>query len=533
MYGLPKLHKSGQPLRPILSMTGAPQYNVSKWLCRLLDPVVQVYSTRCIKDSFAFVDLLKSSVPLTAAGYMCSFDVVSLFTNVPVEETIEICMKALYHSEISEQPPITEQSFRVLLRMVTTGVEFSFDDMMYRQVDGVAMGSPLGPILANIFVGYCESRVPETMWPSIYCRFVDDTFGFFENRRQSENLLKYLNSLHPSLKFTCEEEKDGRLAYMDVLVERLDNDGVATAVYRKPTFTGLYIPWDSFCATKYKINLVKNLVFRARRICSAARLDQELDSIKSIFVKNGYPVDLVSRLVGKKEEKEREFGPMKCPVYLKLPWQGQWSSQMGRAIACMAQSTYCAAKVNIVFSTVRAFNVKKDTLPTHQKSNLIYEFECRQCEGRYVGRTLQRLNSRIRQHVPLHLLTSEARALRPTRGRPRKATAEEENPKCEPVRKCPPRKCKKVTAAPALASRTVPPRGGDDYQSAIARHLAENNDCARRYDDDCFRVLCNARSKSHLEVLECLFIMCRQPSLCMQKQNVTSLKLFHAHTNSA
>ena len=179
MYGLPKLHKSRQPLRPILSMTGAPQYNVSKWLCRLLDPVVKVYSTRCIKDSFAFVDLLKSSVPLTAAGYMCSFDVVSLFTNVPVEETIDICMKALYHSEISEQPPITEQSFRVLLRMVMTGVEFSFDDMMYRQVDGVAMGSPLGPVLANIFVGYCESRVPETMWPSIYCRFVDDTFGFF------------------------------------------------------------------------------------------------------------------------------------------------------------------------------------------------------------------------------------------------------------------------------------------------------------------------------------------------------------------
>ena len=61
--------------------------------------------------------------------------------------------------------------------MVTTGVEFSFNDIMFRQVDGVAMGSPLGPVLANIFVGYCESQVPDDAWPSLYRRFVDDVFA--------------------------------------------------------------------------------------------------------------------------------------------------------------------------------------------------------------------------------------------------------------------------------------------------------------------------------------------------------------------
>ena len=116
------------------------------------------------------------------------------------------------------------------------------------------------------------------------------------------------------------------------------------------------------------------------------------------------------------------FGPKRCPVYLKLPWKGPWSSSMSRAIASAAQLVYYAVNANCVFTTSRAVNLKKDVLPSHHQSYIIYEFECRNCVSRYVGRTAQRLSSRIRQHVPLHLLPEDsgARADRPTRGRPRK-----------------------------------------------------------------------------------------------------------------
>ena len=136
--------------------------------------MLNLYSTYCIRDTFEFVSKLKD-LSVSSNGYMRSFDVVSLFTNVPLLETIDICSKALYHKSDTSSPLLSEMSFRKL--MVTSGVEFLFDEIMYGQVDGVAMGCPLGPLLANIFVGYCESLIPEHDYPLFYCRFVVDSFA--------------------------------------------------------------------------------------------------------------------------------------------------------------------------------------------------------------------------------------------------------------------------------------------------------------------------------------------------------------------
>ena len=98
-------------------------------------------------------------------------------------------------------------------------MEFSFNDMLYRQIDGVAMGSPLGPNLANVFLGYCETRIPPDEWPALYRRYVDDTFSLFLGGiAESLRFLSRLNSLHPSLQFTMEGENEGKLPFLDVMV---------------------------------------------------------------------------------------------------------------------------------------------------------------------------------------------------------------------------------------------------------------------------------------------------------------------------
>ena len=87
---------------------------------------------------------------------LCSFDICSLFTNVPLAETIEICTKTLYDGHLPT-PVIPKHVFIELMKTATTSVEFSFNKIMYRQINGVGMGSPLGPALENIFFGYYES----------------------------------------------------------------------------------------------------------------------------------------------------------------------------------------------------------------------------------------------------------------------------------------------------------------------------------------------------------------------------------------
>ena len=178
IYGLLKIHKAGCPLRPILSMSGSLQYSASRWLCSLLKPVVSLYGTRCVRDSFHLLDELKDAF-VPPNGFLCSFDVVSLLTNVPLVAWDDRYLLWIVSHVWYSSPSLSEKSSRRLMFMVTSGVEFSFGGVMFRQIDGAAMGSPLGPVWANIFVGFCESRISVVEYPPLYCRFVDDCWAFF------------------------------------------------------------------------------------------------------------------------------------------------------------------------------------------------------------------------------------------------------------------------------------------------------------------------------------------------------------------
>ena len=133
------------------------------------------------------------------------------------------------------------------------------------------MGSPLGPTLANAFLCFYEKKwleqCPEEFKPVYYRRYVDDIFVLFRSQDHLIKFRDYFNKCHPNMNFTFEQEKNGKLSFLDVDVSR-DGNTFVTSVSRKPTFSGVYSHFDSFLPSTYKIGMIYTLVFRCFRICS-------------------------------------------------------------------------------------------------------------------------------------------------------------------------------------------------------------------------------------------------------------------------
>ena len=99
-----------------------------------------------------------------------------------------------------------------------------------------------------------------------------------------------------------------------------------------------------------------------------------------------YPDEVVNQYVKPLiDSPVARFGPAKCRLVLRLLWYGPPSRLLEKVIRKLVSSTYYAVSVNVVFQTRRLFRGYKDVLPTPQLSNIIYQFECRACEARYVG----------------------------------------------------------------------------------------------------------------------------------------------------
>jgi len=151
---------------------------------------------------------------------------------------------------------------------------------------------------------------------------------------------------------------------------------------------------------------------------------------------------------------------------------------------------FFSVEPRVVFTTRQLLPAtKKDVLPSHHQSNVIYQFVCH-CDSRYVGRTSQRVQERIKQHIPKSITNPLTPHIRQSLPRPGKATSPSQF-----------------------------------HQSAFDQHLLDNAQCALHYNQDKFSILARARTPFHLSTLEATFIKSLNPLLCKQKESVYSLKI--------
>ena len=259
-----KIHKQGIPLRPVLAAYNLLSYKIGKYLIPLIDHLAKNEHT--VENSYQFFDCIKA---LDTPGYMVSFDVQSLFTNVPINETIDIILNNLFPSNNSKYANFDRINLKKLIELSATDPHFTFNEKIYSQMDGVAMGVPIAPHLANIFMVHLEKTIhkqcPDIIKPLFYKRYVDDTFAIFKDKRNALDFLTFINNLHPNIKFTIEEESNNKLSFLDMSIQHINNK-FYTSIYRKPTFTGLGMKYFSFCAKKFKLNTIKTLLYRAYHI---------------------------------------------------------------------------------------------------------------------------------------------------------------------------------------------------------------------------------------------------------------------------
>ena len=165
---------------------------------------------------------------------------------MPSTETIEIIEESFFSKDNGDIPPIRKDIFIKLMHLVTEGF-FTFHDKLYKQIDGVAVGSPLGPTLANFFLGNLENPVFEHSSPShskIYLRYVDDIFAVFDDNPAVDSFVNVLNNLHNNIKFTA-DKSIASTHFLDVDV-KANNDGTfETCVWQKPTHTGLFLNFNA------------------------------------------------------------------------------------------------------------------------------------------------------------------------------------------------------------------------------------------------------------------------------------------------
>ena len=293
-----------------LSATQTYNYGLAKWLEEKLQPLS--YNQYTITDTYR-------SLQINNGDILVSYDVSSLFTNVPLEETIQILAdKAFTNNWFNEthQLNLSRMDLVDLLRASTKDQLFQFNGQLYEQIDGVAMGSPLGPLLASVFMGSIEDTLErEGKMPSFYKRYVDDTLTIMPDTTSAATFLQVLNNCHSSVKFTMETENNGMLPFLGMqLLNRAPQ--IETKVYIKPTNTGLLLHYQSHFDMRYKRGLLKTMLDRAYRLSACwSYFSEECDRLRVIFSRLKYPQHLnnttIETFVASKAEDQQ---PIPAPV---------------------------------------------------------------------------------------------------------------------------------------------------------------------------------------------------------------------------
>ena len=330
-------------------------------------------------------------------------------------------MNNVYRSEKTPLP-IPKNVLQDLLRACTKEAPFlSHKGELYCQIDGVAMGSPLGVLFANIYMAEVEERTfSSRRKPTLYARYIDDLFVTHEDDDDLRNIQAALQE-HSVLRFTIEKSQDEKMPFLDVLVQRGDG-GFNTTVYTKPTNIGRCLNARGACPETYKRSVVSAYVNRALTHCSTWRQTHaELDRVRQLLTNNGYKEEMIENCIRSKMDKfqkdetrrQEEEEDTTIPLYYKMNYGTKYQDEckvfrgiIQRGVTTVDPQKRIDLRIYCRPNQMASLVMRNSTAPPKEKearTNIVYKFICpeRNCESSeasYIGLTRTTLRRRLQNH---------------------------------------------------------------------------------------------------------------------------------------
>lgn len=400
LYSLPKIHKDNIPVRPIVSFIGSPTYLLSKELNRTLLSNVSFSSPFSIKNSIDLVSKL-SSLTVPPNSFLVSFDVANLFPSVPLDQTLSLVRELLFDSTLRDAD--ADNLFRLLCLCARQNY-FIFNQNIYLQTSGLSMGSPLSPLLAEIFMSWLETSHISTSQlfkthVLYWFRYVDDIICLFRGDESDlARFLSFINSLHDNITFTVELSKNNTIPFLDLMISVVDSKH-SFKIYRKPTFTDSIIPYNSCHHPTHKFASLSCFIHRLLTIpLSRHDFVTELNIIRQIAINNGFPLSVFNALYNKKLSRYQisaNFALTSDKVFTpvaSLPFVG--------GISLVVQRFLRSRGVDVTFKTPLTLGSclvrTKDKVDDLDYSG-IYKLAC-SCGKFYIGRTIRSFKVRFKEH---------------------------------------------------------------------------------------------------------------------------------------
>lgn len=298
LYYLPKAHKIGTPLRPIISSLKHPTTKISKYLDDLLRPLFnRMAQQTSVESGFELLKQLHfwSEKNLNKETLFCTIDVTDLYTMIPQVEGVLSLKKMLDHLNIKQIDGLKIETIIRLSRFVMQNNYFSYDNQFYHQIRGGAMGSPLTLTIANCYMFFFEQKILNQVNNSLglYLRYIDDIF--LAINWPQRHLLKQIEKWNQfDVNIKLEAKMNQSANFLDLHIEN-ENGHLITNVFHKPSYEPYYLPFSSVHPMHMKKNIPYAMFLRAIRYCSTFQLFiNERESLRMALLLNKYPNQLIS-----------------------------------------------------------------------------------------------------------------------------------------------------------------------------------------------------------------------------------------------